>query len=558
MFRTLNFQHRTPQDTWEISIAEALDAHQYSDVLRLLDEQGEQSLGTTSWELIEKAFYAVDNYKLMESERQERLEKNYVLPAVEEIGSEQIIDEMLHKLTSNITPKELIMICLTAIRKIKTTYMFERIARLVTELLNTALKPNLARILGALEILSGTLKTLSPPQEEQLDNAEERILMDTNKKARTINERYRVVADFLEDNLRFVKKDYRDILRGTNALKVGSYIVTPMESTLGLLDLCPPKKPTSSPSAQHSLAIRLKNDLNSIVDPIALLRLSKRVNERRTEHDELAVPFISGAVFCYIVFCLDSDFPRVYSVSVLADLLLTFSLALTTSPKHMHVLKGLYLIKAALPYIENCAEHDEIRLTIRRLLRSFLQVITTCSLTEAREYALSCWRELYSKCLPDFQLEIVKSLFKSFEDSSIRAFLIDEWRKLVHTTSNFADHQELIYTAAFLPGGVETDLLKHSDHIISTLNVIRYSLYSKSLAKTHHLDKYLTDLRQALDMSRAHYKLQLAAPPSDRRHLIQFPNIPREMEEDMLNQALTRFDLIEFVLAEVNANYDFK
>ncbi|OQR67334.1 glomulin-like [Tropilaelaps mercedesae] len=539
---------------WDTTFIQALGDHRFADALGILLQQDANLIRPKCWDLITFFFFSRDEYEQLQAERLEDYQQDDIPTVSNEIVDEQIIDDLLSNLTQHMTAKELLMVYLEIVTRIKSSSLFAQIVTSVTENLQTTPKFNKVRVIWSLEVIAGTLRELAPPSDSQLETAEERMLMDATKEVRIINDRYRVLVRFLETNLGFIRKQHPDAFNNTDRLQICSHTMKNLGSTLGLLDLSPPPA-GKSPSTQYTLAIRLGRILNSFVDPIGALYLSQCMRTKNSD-DELVVGSISGAVFCYMVFCLSENFPRLYSPVVLAYLLQTFSLFLITSAKSMHILKGLCLIKVALPYMGSTVEEDDICM-VRRLLRTLLQVMTSCSLKEARDSAMVCWKELFSRCPLDFRVDILISIFRSLEQPSVRGFLIDELRKVLRTCNNSVECHEIVKNVVFLPDGETTDLLDHSEHILSALNLLRYALRLKLVAKTPHLDKYIDDLKKGLELSRAHYELQLGIPEDNwAKRSSLWPNIPRDMEKHVLSESINRLNLIEFVLGVVQSLYD--
>lgn len=155
-------------------------------------------------------------------------------------------------------------------------------------------------------------------------------------------------------------------------------------------------------------------------------------------------------------------------------------------------------------------------------------------------------------------------IFESIEDEEISQYLC-----------GFNLKQLLFNHICKLENGVQCDLTNSSDQIIAALNFI-IGLYlrdkdNKTGIKSLTLDLqsgFLTELRSALDFSRAHFKFEFQkvksgeadeANKNDAKMVnVEILNDPSGLDEvtrdkklDMLNSALIMFDLIDFQLARV-------
>ncbi|XP_039273683.2 glomulin-like [Styela clava] len=125
---------------------------------------------------------------------------------------------------------------------------------------------------------------------------------------------------------------------------------------------------------------------------------------------------------------------------------------------------------------------------------------------------------------------------------------------------------ELIF---LLPQGTETDLLEDCDRLMPALNLFRFLLIRDKTNKTgilDHLDKldteFLKPLRNAIDLSRAHYENELkkydrsSKRPDDNKteFLVNgtpLPTLPYKEQKRTLEAALHTFDMIEIVTIRV-------
>lgn len=119
-----------------------------------------------------------------------------------------------------------------------------------------------------------------------------------------------------------------------------------------------------------------------------------------------------------------------------------------------------------------------------------------------------------------------------------------------------------------LSNGAETDLLEVSDEVMSSLNFLICCLLRDRDNRLGIWDMvpeleadYLKPIAKGLEMSRAHYKLQLnssedsSSEPKDVRLMVggqPLPEMSRDQMKEVIRSALTTFDMIDCVLCQLN------
>uniref|UniRef100_A0A161MMT7 Glomulin-like protein isoform x1 n=1 Tax=Triatoma infestans TaxID=30076 RepID=A0A161MMT7_TRIIF len=130
--------------------------------------------------------------------------------------------------------------------------------------------------------------------------------------------------------------------------------------------------------------------------------------------------------------------------------------------------------------------------------------------------------------------------------------------------------RDLIKKFCRLEGGCETDLVRNSDLIISSLNLLRYLIIRDTENFTGFLEllpsldnNYLSPLKKAIQMSRAHYELQKKEinQPSNTDGVktsttvsvggMELPHLSSEQKFQVIDGALNMFDLIDSLLSRL-------
>lgn len=173
----------------------------------------------------------------------------------------------------------------------------------------------------------------------------------------------------------------------------------------------------------------------------------------------------------------------------------------------------------------------------------------------------------------------------------VRGLVVGLYKDLVIQELNSTNSEEPIFTGTnlhrflkkavqrALPEHEETDLLENSDAILSVLNFIRYLLLFEGKKERHSgiwslistVDLMIQTLRRSVDLTKAHYKLELKRLLHDEKKKkvtshekfklkilndnnddIINDDLPSEHEIEFIRFALSKLDLIESVFSRVN------
>ena len=268
---------------------------------------------------------------------------------------------------------------------------------------------------------------------------------------------------------------------------------------------------------------------------------------------------------CVSVPCVYSQEFVFHTVLLHADLLLR-----STEPLAVH--KGLLLIQGLLKHVGDsslsidCLDHP-IHFQIFQSL-----IWLAMSGVNSREFkilSVELWRPYLGKLHPGARYHLLQSLLPTLEHPGLKGLVIniikDQIALCLDKDLPYFLHDRLngfLPLIWKLPQDVETDLLEHMDAIMSALNLARFLLLRDKLNASgfiKHLPvleaHFMEPLTRALNLSRAHYELELSKIGSGVSAmcnvLISLPEMSLDQQKSVVETALNSFDLLESVLARV-------
>lgn len=305
------------------------------------------------------------------------------------------------------------------------------------------------------------------------------------------------------------------------------------------------------------------------------------------------ISLVSVGVFYYLLFCeemLPDCAPKIYSNTFIfesATYLVVEMLQITEPPIYE---KGIKLAHGILDLLQTFEiSNSSLQLYVHM---NFCEKLTHIAIFSDKFLLRKTAVELLKKYIYVFddkgRFILIKNLLSNIKHSGLLGYLITIYKDLIieHTDRHeeSADYisfeQILINPICTLSNKVETDILTDADRILSSLNFIRYfaisNIYHKVKFDSHAgqvESTFLMPLRTALDMSRAHYKLEMdrvakgiELPPSPvSSHSannidlnVEVPNqipiteISKESKLDMISKAFITFDMMESLMCRAH------
>lgn len=294
---------------------------------------------------------------------------------------------------------------------------------------------------------------------------------------------------------------------------------------------------------------------------------------------------------------LSLHLPSVYSRRHLLLTAAPFLPMMLLSNEELLMLKGVHCLEALTILVGN-EEFDESTLEdlyFRRLFSAVTEyLLVKCPSKLIRRRAVEWIKNLALKFSAAARFFYIRGLFYSSHHAGFKGYVLTYLLKPQieaalrendsrgqnpsekcggedQTHSFVGPNMKSWYSKIFcMPDGPETDLMQHQDTIMAALNLLRYLLIRDVDnvsgvwdLKTSIEKEFLIPFRKAIDLSKAHYELELKQVKSGERDSKQpeitmdvdgetSPNSDPQQELDCLKSAITNFDLMGSVLCIVD------
>ncbi|CAG2111431.1 unnamed protein product [Medioppia subpectinata] len=338
------------------------------------------------------------------------------------------------------------------------------------------------------------------------------------------------------------------------------------------------------------LISRLQSNYYVLFERIDLITSNKKLKNSDNSDIELSKDvFVSAmANLSYLVhsesigLCGTNFVPCIYTHVYVFGVHLQFIDVLLKSSVCLIYEKGLYLAQQLLSQINDCELEAHFLDLIRSIPieKSLINIMVYSSVESHRKRALNIFRRLIVSFDSSGRYKILLSILSQPQQhSGLQGLVIGIYKDFMFTSELFLGHQlqrmMKLAIKSSLPEGVATDLLEQNDTIFATLNIVRYVCIKDNKTKNETKlwdimpfvkDQLLRPLHKALDLSRAHYKLELcklkeqktggsssARKKSGPKVEVriggqkngQIPNLPVDHKHKIVLLALQNFDLIE-------------
>ncbi|CRK88348.1 CLUMA_CG002126, isoform A [Clunio marinus] len=279
------------------------------------------------------------------------------------------------------------------------------------------------------------------------------------------------------------------------------------------------------------------------------------------------------------------QFPKIYNPTYIFQMGIYLVNVMITSDDEPIVFKGLKLAQKMIDNITSKLNSDELDIEIHRTFcNSLVKLLMYSPSKRNRQRGLQLLRCYILKFDIEGRYLLIKNILKISDHKGLMGYLTTMYKdiifeeintgKLSEYTSGQCLKQIVLEHTCKLNGGVQCDIADSSDQIHSSLNFLRaiFIRDKENVTGVKHLiadlqNGFLSELRSALDLSRAHYHAEIenvkAGKSSDMNEIIQGTEILNDVSEplneltnerklDMLHSALSIFNLIDFQLAAAN------
>ena len=277
-------------------------------------------------------------------------------------------------------------------------------------------------------------------------------------------------------------------------------------------------------------------------------------------------------------------FPCVYTPQHLLEFSLPFVCSFLEKPVAFQVEKGLKLLTTAFTRIPCSSLHSELMGldSLATSIKYLIKAVIHCPSKEARKYAIRIFPLIHSKFDIKGKYLYLQYLLNKADHPGLLGYAINILKDQIDTTlkqetpSAFfvGTHLEKLLNYVFvLPEGATSDLLEESDRVLGALNLLRYLILRDNPKQNvtgiwnfiDNIDEnYCNPLRTGVNMSRAHYQLEMdqtkagkyLLKPGDPEMEITLgsdtmPNLTKDQQLHVLQRALYTFDMIDSVLGRV-------
>lgn len=554
-----------------LPVVELLNSQRYSEALSFIREAPSATIFAYGWDLVLPVLTA------MQKEVDLKLNENASL-----------CKDLLEVVTSCAKQKEVLISLLEHLHLIKSSVVFRAVIQCIQKLLPNISGNRLAFLDFVLESLHNHLKSLCAAVAKSGGDQADDDSSTESQESRNLGDCLNAVAKFLSD----ITLDHHlqeESKIGECTMAVNDLILRYLLLFLGdtaVLDLRIRSNVSHSNVARLS-ALRLLSHISKRSTDLIILSFSgiatqnkgkaSRTEDTEKDHPEL-VPPICRAVLAWLIFVenLEQDsIPCVYTNRYIFEHSLQSMLVLLLHNSGHVVSKGVALcanLVSRLSLGEFCYM-DLDNTNLIALVRCLGKVMIYCQSSAARTTALSTLVN-YIKCFKHEARYILYCRMLQVEKhAGFRGLLIDCYRQDMHAALKASIHMDAFWGTNFLEflkilssfsSQGQMNILDDSDCVLAVLNLIRYfalvlPYHSQECSEENQsiceiARKYVEKVKESVDLSRAHYKVELEHNKEKVRGCkVQskdslFPSLPPEQEAEVLETALTRLDLVESVI----------
>ncbi|KAM9322404.1 LOW QUALITY PROTEIN: glomulin, FKBP associated protein a [Pholidichthys leucotaenia] len=244
--------------------------------------------------------------------------------------------------------------------------------------------------------------------------------------------------------------------------------------------------------------------------------------------------------------------------------------------------KGLELYEKSLVRVDDGslpADLLEIK-TFLTVPQDLVKVMTMCPRQDLRTKGLKVFQLSIDKFNTEAKYSFFQCMLKTSNHSGVEGYIIKNIKNQIDIALQPGQSNcwfegihllPLLHKVLLLPDGPETDLLQYLDRIMESLNLLRYLVIRDKVTENQASiwtelykieDTFMKPLRVGLNMSRAHYEMELQKMRNTKKNKGEsilhvsvsgekLPNGTSETQIEALQSALYTFDMIESVLVRI-------
>ncbi|ELU02688.1 hypothetical protein CAPTEDRAFT_174424 [Capitella teleta] len=448
----------------------------------------------------------------------------------------------------------------------------------------------------ALETFNAHIAALPLPEEHQFEGRE-KLLLDFDE---CVSRATLVIPEYLDFLQPFVEdvswkehdKNHRDARRRM-ITELTSTLIGVLSRPLAFLDLAHDlvenqkfAKSDSRVCAEAVMKMLAMIHPNLVSAFLNMLDENEALKKAADRHDDMAnlqMPLhtLGLHVFVYLAFgehIGNESLPQIYTPLYLLQVCLPAARHLLTAKESLLVAKGLSLLRSRLQSFAPLSlslkqiNKDDITATID----SLACVMTSSKVKEVCQHGVKILSELLNVFDQPARYTFLQYIMKTSSEISLIGHSIsllkneiDEALLTEPPPPCFIGPSlhTLLQTIFSLPRKEETDLLENSDIIMAALNLLRYLVIRDPNNRTAFWDhlpeiegSYLKQLRRGINMSRAHYQLEMKQLSESGKSLIphdfelcvggkDMPRMGVAQQKNVIQSALYAFDMMESLMS---------
>ncbi|XP_071372972.1 glomulin, FKBP associated protein a [Centroberyx affinis] len=358
------------------------------------------------------------------------------------------------------------------------------------------------------------------------------------------------------------------------------------------------KDPDTLPvSPLRDFATEILSSLRAIGESLPSLVCHPLLKRREVPgflEEEVRYPKESLASLAHLLFvhhlAMDT-FPAVFSpVFTLRCNMEHISLLLSRT-EEARIQKGLELYEKSLVRLEDGSLSVSL-LEIKAFVsvpQNLVKVMTLCPVHQLRTKGLKVLQVSIDKFDTEAKYNFFQLMLKISHHSGVEGYIIKNIKNQIDFSLKPGNSNSwfegvhllpLLRQVLSLPDGPETDLLQNLDRVMESLNLLRYLIIRDKVTENQTgiwtelykiEDKFMKPLRVGVNMSRAHYEMELKNTVESKKGKgkeesvlsvsvgdEKLPNMTSESQIQALHSALHTFDMIESVLARIEEIVEVK
>ncbi|XP_059915648.1 glomulin, FKBP associated protein a [Gadus macrocephalus] len=343
-------------------------------------------------------------------------------------------------------------------------------------------------------------------------------------------------------------------------------------------------------SPLREFALDVLSSLTAIGESLPGLVSHPVLRKRRAEgflEEEVRYPKESLASLAHLLFvhhvAIDT-FPAVYSpIFMLRCNMEHINLLLSRTEEHcIHKGQELYE-KSLVTVVDGSVSVNELEIkTFTSVPQNLVKIMTLCPAHHLRTKGLKLLQLSIDKFDVEAKYKFFECMLKVSSHSGVEGYIIKNIRSQIDFSLKPGNENDwflgahlmpLLRQVLVLPDGPETDLLQNLDRLMESLNLLRYLVLRDKVTQnqtgvwtelTHLEERFMRPLRVGLNMSRAHYEMELQRTMAGHKGKVkgdsmlsvavgdeQLPHMTSESQIQALHSALHTFDMMESVLVRV-------